>query len=289
MIELKGKKAVVFGGSTGLLGQALVKALQKAEMQTVGFSTTDVDVLDQKMVEDILKRESPDFIFNAVAYTQVDLAEDEEEKAFALNSTVPVLIATQASRMGVPFIHYSTDFVFNGSGTAPYQETDHPNAVSVYGISKAAGEKGLQELGYPKTLIIRISWLFGPDKTNFVDKILKLAEEREELTVVSDQTGSPSYAPDIAEHTLELLRKEAFGTYHLCNSGSATWFDLAAAAVDLADVHCHVEPVPTSAYPTKAVRPHYSVLDFSAYRDATGITPRHWRDALAEYIAGRSR
>ncbi|WP_147821224.1 dTDP-4-dehydrorhamnose reductase [Salidesulfovibrio onnuriiensis] len=284
MIDLKGKKAVVFGGATGLLGQALVRQLQEQDVTTVGYSSADMDILDQKTVEKILDRETPDFIFNAVAYTQVDQAEEDEEMAFALNATVPALIAAQAARRNIPFIHFSTDFVFKGNSNVPYQETDRPNAISVYGISKAAGEKGLLELGYPKTLIIRISWLFGPDKTNFVDKILNLAREREQLNVVNDQTGSPSYTPDIARNTLELVRRGKTGIYHLCNSGSATWFDLAATAVKMAEIPCAVEPVPTSAYPTKAARPAYSVLDLSAFRQATGITPRHWRDALEEYV-----
>ncbi len=287
MIDLRGKKAVVFGGGTGLLGQALVRTLIEAGVETTGYSSADLDILDLRKVEEVLAQDTPDYIFNAVAYTQVDLAEEEEEQAFTLNATLPPLLAAHAARLGVPFIHYSTDFVFKGASNIPYQENEKPNASSVYGVSKAAGEKGLQEFGYAKTLIIRISWLFGPDKTNFVDKILTLAKEREKLTVVSDQTGSPSYAPDIAKNTLELLRRERYGIYHLSNSGSASWFDLADAAVKIAELQCDVIPISTNEYPTKAVRPAYSVLDLSAFREATGITPRHWLDALREYVNGR--
>lgn len=284
MIDLKGKKAVVFGGATGLLGQALVRELQEDGLETVGLSSADFDVLDQQQIEQTLHSERPDFIFNCVAYTQVDQAEEEEELAFALNATAPSLMARQAAHLNIPFIHFSTDFVFKGNSNMPYQEQDRPNAISVYGISKAAGEKGLQELGYGKTLIVRVSWLFGPHKTNFVDKILKLAKERDRLTVVSDQTGSPSYTPDIAHNTIELVRRERFGLYHVSNSGSASWFDLASAAVEEAGIDCTIEPISTSEFPTKAMRPPYSVLDLTAFRKATGTTPRHWRDALEDYV-----
>ena len=184
----------------------------------------------------------------------------------------------------VPFIHFSTDFVFKGDKKTPYSIHDEQNSSSVYGTSKAEGEHNLPKLGYELTLIIRISWLFGPGRANFVEKILGLSETRETLTVVDDQTGSPSYAPDIATNTLALLEHDATGIYHLANSGETTWCGLATAAVNLAGTDCSVEPVPTSAYPTKAVRPAYSVLDLSRFIQTTGITPRKWEDALKDYV-----
>jgi dTDP-4-dehydrorhamnose reductase len=237
-------------------------------------------------VEQWLDKNDPDVLINATGYTQVDLAEDEPEKAFALNGTVPPLLATLAARRAIPFVHYSTDFVFNGHKQTPYTEYDEPNASSVYGISKADGERGLLKLGYKHTLIIRISWLFGPGRTNFVKKILGLADVHKKLTVVNDQIGSPSYTPDIADNTIKLLEKDATGLFHLANSGHTSWHGLANTAVNMAGKNCLVSPVPTTAYPTKAFRPPYSVLDLAKFIRTTGVTPRPWDEALKQYVLG---
>ncbi|OIQ51781.1 dTDP-4-dehydrorhamnose reductase [Pseudodesulfovibrio hydrargyri] len=283
-MRIEGSRIAVLGGRTGLLGQALACAFDNAGALTFPLSRQDCDVLDPMSVEQWLDKNDPDLLVNATGYTQVDLAEDEPEKAFALNGTVPPLLATLAARRAIPFVHYSTDFVFNGRKRTPYTEYDEPDASSVYGISKADGERGLLKLGYKRTLIIRISWLFGPGRTNFVKKILGLADAHENLTVVDDQTGSPSYAPDIAENTLRLLEKDATGLFHLANSGATSWHGLASTAVALADKACTVSPVPTTAYPTKATRPPYSVLDLSKFTRTTGLTPRPWEDALRQYV-----
>jgi dTDP-4-dehydrorhamnose reductase len=285
-MQIPGLRVMILGGKTGLLGQALTAALERAGATPIPLSRADCDILDPLTVRKQLERKDPDLLINAAAYTQVDQAEDEEELAFALNATAPPLLAAEAARRGIPFVHYSTDFVFRGDKKKPYTIYDEPSAFSVYGISKAQGERDLLTLGYEKTLIIRISWLFGPGRINFVEKILGLCKTRDTLSVVSDQTGSPSYAPDVAENTLHLIEKEAKGIYHLANSGETTWRGLASAAADLAGLDCSVEPIPSSAYPTKATRPAYSVLDLSRFIKKTGITPRHWREALREYVRG---
>jgi dTDP-4-dehydrorhamnose reductase len=283
-MRLKGKSVVILGGKTGLLGQALTNAFRQAGARTFPLSSRDCDILDPKSVERILDRRDPDMLINAAAYTQVDLAEEQEEMAFALNATAPPLLASLAAKRFIPFVHFSTDFVFRGHKRTPYLPYDEQTPFSVYGISKADGERGLLRFGYERTLIIRTSWLFGPGKMNFVEKILSLCESRDILTVVNDQTGSPSYTPDVASGTLALLASEATGIHHLANSGEATWYDLAAEAVRLAGLDCTVEPIPSSAYPTKAVRPPYSVLDLERFIQATGQTPRHWKQALEQYV-----
>jgi len=283
-MDIKGQTVVILGGKTGLLGQALCHAFVDAEARPVALCSKDCDILDPKSVDMILDKEDPDILINAAAYTQVDLAEDEQEKAFALNATAPPLLATLAARRSIPFVHYSTDFVFKGNKTAPYTEYDETCAFSVYGISKADGERGLLKLGYDRTLIIRISWLFGPGRINFVEKILNLCDTHDTLTVVEDQFGSPSYSPDIATGTIKLLENDATGIFHLANSGQTSWHGLASMAATLAGKDCTVTPVPSSAYPTKAVRPPYSVLDLSKYTRTTGMTPRRWEDALTEYV-----
>ncbi len=283
-MDIQGKTIAILGGKTGLLGQSLTKAFKNAGAKVVALSSADCDILEPLTIQNMLERYDPDLLINTAAYTQVDLAEDNEEMAFALNGTAPPLLAAEAAKRSIPFVHYSTDFVFNGNKRTPYTVYDETNPFSVYGVSKAGGETNLLKLGYDRTLIIRISWLFGPGKINFVEKILSLCEERDTLTVVNDQTGSPSYAPDVAANSIKLIEQDATGIYHLCNSGETTWHGLASAAATLAGSNCKVEPVPSSAFPTKAVRPIYSVLDISKFITTTGETPRHWRDALKEYV-----
>lgn len=284
MMRMEGLTAVILGGTTGLLGQSLTKAFYKAGGHPIPLSSKDCDILDPNSVEQILDKEDADILINAAAYTQVDQAEDEEDLAFSLNATAPPLLASLAARRAIPFVHYSTDFVFKGDKKSPYTEYDEPSPFSVYGISKADGERGLLKLGYDRTLIIRISWLFGPGKMNFVQKILDLCDIHERLTVVNDQIGSPSYAPDIASYTINLLEQEATGIFHLANSGNTSWHGLANTAVSLSGKECTVAPVPTSEYVTKAIRPQYSVLDLSKFTRTTGLTPRRWEDALKEYV-----
>lgn len=283
-MRLTGSRIAILGGRTGLLGQALTTAFARAGALVFPLSRRDCDVLAPLSVEQWLDRNDPDLLVNATGYTQVDLAEDEPEMAFALNGSAPPLLATLAARRAIPFVHYSTDFVFSGGKHTPYTEYDEPGAASVYGISKADGERGLLKLGYNRTLIIRISWLFGPGRPNFVKKILGLADAHSKLTVVNDQIGSPSYTPDIAENTLRLLERDATGLFHLANSGETSWHGLANMAVTLAGKTCTVSPVPSSDYPTKAVRPPYSVLDLGKFIRTTGTTPRRWEDALKQYV-----
>lgn len=284
MIELKGKKAVILGGRTGLLGQILTEKLKKHDVVTIPLSRSDFDPLDEDSLNRLLDRENPDFIFNTIAYTMVDQAEDEENQAHLLNTTLPVSLGRIAKQRNCKLIHFSTDFVFDGKKDSPYTEEDKTNPQSVYGETKLAGEDKLLDLEYKNVLIIRTAWLFGPFKSNFVFKIINLAKEREFLTVVHDQKGSPTYTPDLAEYTIALLEKEANGIFNVVNSGKATWCELAAEAISCSAINCRVDAVPSSAYPTKAQRPPYSVLDTSKLTDVTGITPRPWVQALRDYI-----
>ncbi|NDV27342.1 dTDP-4-dehydrorhamnose reductase [Desulfovibrio sp. JC010] len=284
MIDLAGKKAIILGGRNGLLGQALAQKLEQQEIVTIPLSRSDFDPLDEDSLSAFMEREEPDFVFNTVAYTMVDQAEDEENKAHLLNTTLPATLGRLCKQSGAKLIHYSTDFVFDGKKDSPYTEEDRTNPKSVYGETKLAGEERIIELNYDDFLIIRTAWLFGPHRTNFVHKIVNFAKERENLTVVHDQNGSPTYTPDLAEYSIELLKHEAKGIFNLVNSGKASWCELATEAVDSCAINCRVDPVPTSAYPTKAKRPPYSVLDTSKFTEVTGITPRPWVQALRDYV-----
>jgi len=290
------KKALVFGGTNGLLGRAVVHALAAAGVEAVPIAGTDVDYFDADALDEFLDQHEPpesdqDYdpadlcLINAVAYTQVDKAEDEAEEAYRLNAALPALLGVVAEERGLRMVHFSTDFVFDGRKGAPYLPGDPVNPLSVYGASKLAGEEALLSLDIPGLLILRTAWLFGPGKMNFVQRILELAAQRPELNVVADQHGSPTCTTDLADLTVALLRNEATGVLHAANSGPATWFELASEAVTLAGLPCKVNPIPTSGYPTRAVRPPNSVLDVSETIRLAGHAPRPWREALAEYVA----
>ncbi|SDL14992.1 dTDP-4-dehydrorhamnose reductase [Maridesulfovibrio ferrireducens] len=284
MIELKGKKAVILGGRTGLLGQTLTETLRKNGVITIPLSRNDFDPLEEQSLTAFFEREEPDFIFNTIAYTMVDQAEDDKNKAHLLNTTLPVILGRIAKKHEAKLIHFSTDFIFDGKNDSPYTEKDKTNPKSVYGATKLAGEEKLLAIGYENILIIRTAWLFGPYKTNFVQKILKFARERDSLSIVHDQTGSPTYTPDLSEYTVELLKSDANGIFNIVNSGKASWCELATEAINCAGINCLVNPVPTSSYPTKAARPSYSVLDTSKFTETTGVNPRPWVQALRDYL-----
>lgn len=280
----RGKRAVVLGGRSGLLGQALSGALEKRGWTAHPVGRGDFDPFDQGRLRDYCREVKADAVFNAVAYTAVDKAEDERDEAFRLNRNLPRLLGLTMRELAIPLVHFSTDFVFDGKKDSPYTPKDTPAPESIYGQSKLGGEHALFEAAPPGLLVIRTSWLFGPGKGNFVATILGLARDRDRLTVVADQTGSPSYTPDLAENSVALLEAGASGLFHLASSGKATWCELAAEAVSLAGLNCRVEPITTAQWPTKAKRPQYSVLDLDDFTAATGLTPRPWEQGLRDYV-----
>jgi len=281
------KTAIVLGGATGLLGQALKSALMDRGWKVITPTRQDLDLFDLQAVEDCIRTNKADVLFNTVAYTKVDQAEDEPAEANCLNRQLPLILGKAAANTGVYLVHYSTDFVFSGKKTTPYTIEDQPDPRSVYGQTKLQGERELLSLNLPGLLLIRTSWLFGPGRINFVTRILELAASRPELAVVHDQVGSPTFTRDLAAHSVALVEKEATGLYHLANSGQASWCELAAEAVRCADLPCRIRPITSAEYPQKACRPSYSVLDLSAFTTATGVIPRPWVQALREFLFSR--
>ena len=277
-------RGLVLGGKTGLLGQALVSVLANENWTVFAPGREELDIFNSEEIASFVEKKKITHIFNTVAYTRVDQAEEEKELAFQLNRRLPTLLGNVARKKDIYLVHYSTDFVFDGKKNTPYTPQDKTNPLSVYGKSKLEGENSLLDKTWNKLLIIRTAWLFGPNKTNFVARILELAQNKETLNVVHDQVGSPTYTIDLANYTLELIKKAAHGLYHLSNSGQASWCELASEAVKCAGLHCRVNPIASSEYPQKAVRPPYSVLDCSEFIDLTGIKPRPWIQALRDYI-----
>lgn len=243
-----------------------------------------------------VRAERPDLIVNAAAHTAVDQAESEPDLAHALNATAPGLLAEAAAELGVPLIHYSTDYVFDGRKPAPYTEQDAPNPLSVYGTSKLAGEQAIQAVG-GQHLILRTSWVYSLQGRNFLLTMHKLLQEREELRVVADQIGAPTWAGSIAHSTRQLIERwrdgqaGEWGVYHLTAQGETSWFGFAQAiGAQLASQGkpcARLEPIPTSAYPTPATRPLNSRLDCSRLAQQWGVSQPDWHDALLECLAAQ--
>lgn len=276
--------AVVLGGKTGLLGMSLTRVLTEAGWTVHTPARDELNLFDCPAVERYLDDTEPDVLFNTVAYTQVDKAEDEPEDAARLNKTLPENLAKLLQERPVHLFHYSTDFVFNGRKDTPYEETDETDPQSVYGSTKLAGERAILSAMPDRSTIARTAWLFGPGKRNFVHTILGLCKNRGDLSVVHDQVGSPTYTTDLARMSLDLVTCKATGIVNLVNAGQASWCELAAEAANLAEMNCMVNAVTSAEYPQKAKRPAYSVLDTARYTELTGKTPRPWMHALRDYI-----
>jgi dTDP-4-dehydrorhamnose reductase len=265
-------------GAKGMLGQALTRTWQDQDL--VAWDVDDLDITDQNKVLEKVIEIKPDLIINAAAYTDVDGAESNRVLAFKVNADGIRNIAEAAQAVGAGIVHYSTDYVFPGDKAKGYSEEEAPGpAVNIYGETKLAGERALIEVS-SKFWLIRTAWLYGMGGKNFVDTMLKLSQEKNELKVVDDQHGTPTFVNDLAKFTWILINeKYASGIYHGVNQGVTTWFDLAEKIFDLTDRKVTVEPIKSSEFPRPAKRPEFSVL-----LNNRGPNMRTWEEALAEYL-----
>ncbi len=281
-------KRIIVTGARGLLGSpttALFRADAGAEVLAV--DVPELDITDEPSVARRFREFGPDLVINCAAYTQVDACEQNEELARRVNGLGAGIVAVAAAFCEARLIHISTDYVFEGDAQSPYAE-DHPagrmDKLSAYGRSKFIGEQ-LVQLCHAEALIVRTAWLYGPDGPGFPAAILRKAREEGRLRVVSDQIGSPTYAPDLAAALYTLARLSVGGIMHVTNSGQCSWYELACEIVRLAGLDVPVEPVATAEFPRPAKRPAYSVLDNQRFIKVTGSPLRHWREAVAEYIS----
>lgn len=274
---------VTIFGATGLLGKPLIQEWTQDDV--VGFGSKDVDIRDVAQIRSAVERTRPECIVNAAAYTDVDGCESNRELAFAINHRGAVNVAEVAKASGARLLFVSTDYVFDGLATAPY-ETDHPRAPrSVYGTSKGRAEEEIGKL-LPNACMVRTSWLFGVGGKCFPDTILKLAASRSEIDVVNDQRGSPTHAPDLARAVISLCHRDAKGLVHATNSGDCTWFEFACEIVKGAGLKTVIRPTTSDKFVRPAERPKYSVLSPRSLHQC-GITMPHWKDALADYLSAR--
>ena len=278
-------KALVLGGATGLVGQALTRTLTAGGWETRVFSRTDGNLLDLDFLRGLLEEADADVVFNALGWTAVDAAEEHPEEALLANRTLPDALARTLAALGRGhLVHFSTDFVFSGPHDGPWRETDVPHPLSVYGRTKLAGEEAVLGALPERSCVLRTAWLFGPGRSNFVDVILNACRKRDAVSVVHDQIGSPTYTLDLAQWAEKLARARATGIWHAVNSGVASWCELAGEAIALTSGPCRVEAIPGSDWPQAAERPANSALDNSKLAEFLGEKPRPWPQALREYL-----
>jgi dTDP-4-dehydrorhamnose reductase len=279
---------ILVTGKNGQLGSEIADlAPQYAEQFTFSFFGRDeLDISDEAQLTKVFSALNPAYVINCGAYTAVDKAETEKEKALAINAEGVGTMAKLCKEHHAKFIHVSTDYVFNGAGTQPYKEDDATDPVNYYGYTKLLGEKlALQNNG--ESIIIRTSWVYSKYGNNFVKTMIRLMKERPEIRVVSDQVGSPTYAKDLAEAILHVISGNAVfkpGIYHFSNGGTISWYEFAVAIKELKHLNSTVHPIPTTAYPTPAKRPAYSVMSKHKIVADYGIILRDWKESLQECL-----
>ena len=280
-------KNILITGCNGQLGNEM--QLQAAKNTQYNYFFTDVaelDITNRDAVVSFVKDNEIDCIVNCAAYTAVDKAEENEELANLLNNIAPGYLAEAVETRGGALIQISTDYVFDGTAHIPYKETESTCPNSVYGRTKLAGEQNAQA-HCKNTVIIRTAWLYSTFGNNFVKTMIRLGKEKEQLGVIFDQIGTPTYAGDLADAIMTVINKSIVpGVYHFSNEGTISWYDFTKAIHRIAGIiTCKVNPLHTEEYPTPAARPHYSVLDKTKIKQTYGIEVPYWEDSLAECIA----
>jgi len=276
-------KILIFGAD-GMLGTDLVKVLEK-DFDILKSLEKDLDITDRKRVEEFVISARPQWTINAAAYTDVDACESNQKKAFQINAEGPKNIAFASAKAKSKLIHFSTDYVFDGTKKEPYTEEDTPNPINVYGASKLEGEKNIRS-AMKDYIIVRTEWLFGKNGKNFVDTICKLLQERDELKVVNDQIGSPTYTVDLANAVKKLIDVNApFGIYNICNNGYCSWYDFACEIAKLKDkTLVKILPVSSEEFPRPAKRPKNSRLTYSKFVNITGYRLNEWKVVVSNYF-----
>ena len=277
---------ILVTGCKGQLGREVQRLAQSHPTHHYIFTDVEeLDITDANAVDTLMEREAVDCVINCAAYTAVDRAEGDEAKAQLLNATAPGFLARAVAQRGGAMIHISTDYVFDGTAHTPYTEDRPVCPVSAYGRTKLAGERAVVA-ACPRSVILRTAWLYSPYGNNFVKTMMRLGCERDELGVIFDQIGTPTYAADLAKAVFAILEQDMVpGIYHYSNEGVTSWYDFALAIHRLAGiVTCYVRPLRTAEYPTPAVRPSYAVLDKTKIKNTYHIHIPHWYDSLRECI-----
>lgn len=274
---------VLVTGVKGQLGYDVMAELAKRNIEAIGVDIDEMDITDKISVEKVIGEAAPDVVVHCAAYTAVDAAEDNEALCRRVNADGTRNIAEVCKKLDCKMVYISTDYVFDGQGTRPWEPDDERHPLNVYGQTKYEGELAVQE-NLSKYFIVRIAWVFGKNGKNFVKTMLKLAETHDKLTVVNDQFGSPTYTYDLARLLVDMIQTDKYGIYHATNEGICTWYEFACEIFKQAGVKIEVTPVPASEYPAKAKRPENSRLDKSKLTENGFERLPSWQDALRRYI-----
>jgi len=279
---------VLVTGANGQLGQSIQFIANKyPNIQFVYTDFQEMDITNIENCQAVFAKHQPHFCINTAAYTAVDKAESESDKAHLINAVGPENLAKVCKEFDTILIHISTDFIFDGTSKVPYLETDIPNPKSIYGQTKLDGELAIQK-NWEKHFIVRTSWVYSQFGANFMKTMLRLASERDTLSVVNDQIGTPTYAVDLAEVLIKIINTEnptpntqrPFGVYNFSNEGVCSWYDFAAAIFHQKGIEIDLKPIPTDSYPTPAKRPAYSVLDKTKIKKVFGVEIKNWKESL---------
>ena len=274
---------VLVTGVNGQLGYDVMKVLKRENFECFGTDKEEMDITKMSSVEKIIYNYKPDIVVHCAAYTAVDKAEEEHNVCRAINSLGTENIAKACEVIDAKMVYISTDYVFDGQGEKPFKSNDQPEPINFYGLTKLEGEKSVMKY-VKKHFIIRVSWVFGVNGNNFVKTMLNLGRQKDELSIVADQIGSPTYTPDISEVILKMIMTEEYGVYHLTNKGYCSWMEFAKEIFNKAGINCNIVPVPTTSYITPAKRP----LNSRMYTEDTfakfSISQRTWQDALDAYL-----
>lgn len=278
---------VLVTGSNGQLGSEIRYLSPNYPFEFIFTDIEELDITDKVKVHKFLVDHGINSIINCAAYTAVDRAESDFQTADNVNHLAVKYLAESAKELNIRLVHVSTDYVFNGESFQPYTEDSPCEPKSVYGITKRAAEEAILSLNLPNSVIIRTSWVYSTFGNNFVKTMRRLGSEKNEINVVADQIGSPTYARDLAACILEILPRisnEGTKIYHFSNEGVSSWYDFSVAIMELSCYSCFVNPIPTNQYPTPAKRPYYSVLSKSKIKIEFGVKIPHWRESLQKCI-----
>ena len=277
---------ILVTGANGQLGNELRLIAENSKHNFLFTDLPELDITNEKMVNEFFQTNKPDACINCAAYTAVDKAETDKELAFKINAEAPRILANACSELNIPFVQVSTDFVFDGNKSQPYKEADITNPLGVYGESKLQGEAEAIKSNN-KTFVVRTAWLYSTFGNNFVKTMIRLGNERPELNVVFDQIGTPTYAGDLAAALVTMLERSNgndYGIYHYSNEGACSWYDFTCSIFEMKNINTPVYPIEAKQYPTPAQRPHFSVLNKSKIKNTFNITIPHWRVSLKKCI-----
>ncbi|QFR48650.1 dTDP-4-dehydrorhamnose reductase [Sulfurimonas lithotrophica] len=278
---------ILVTGANGQLGSEIRELSSDYENNCFFTDRNELDISNLEAVKNYVDKNSIDVIINCAAYTAVDKAEDDESNADAVNNVAVKYLSQVSKDRNIKLIHISTDYVYDGKNYKPYTEDDIVNPNSVYGKTKLAGEKAMQDINPSNSIIIRTSWVYSSFGANFVKTMLRLGKEKEQLGVIFDQVGTPTYAKDLAKAILEIIpniSNEKVEIYNYSNEGVLSWYDFAKEIMRMAKLDCKINPIETKEYPTPATRPHFSLLNKSKIKQTFNITIPYWKDSLDECL-----